>query len=252
MLRMAPILLPRILDGGRPNIDALGITYVVASILYTLVLAGELYVLYCRRSAFCIRIRSLEVIFTSVTMLHVYLVLVLLVYPLNGRFPCSAEFWIMSVFLPSGMAIFQGTLYSLLVQSSLLTTNSRKRKSIEGLRKPTPNAQGLPRRRSKAANHLYTARSMAGMVGPQRGRQGVRRHLRWDGNIRKPTPDPAMLNPFRLPPADCSRSSLRSYSSLALGASTPLMDHLAPLWTRYSVAGAASGKLMNDMFGNSN
>ncbi|KAF2683678.1 hypothetical protein K458DRAFT_339737 [Lentithecium fluviatile CBS 122367] len=107
MVTMAPVLLPRMLDGGSPNIDALGIFYVVAAIIYTLILAGELYVLYRRRSAFCVRIRNIEVVFTAVTSLHVYLILVLLVYPLNGRFTCSAEFWIMSVFLPSGMAFFQ-------------------------------------------------------------------------------------------------------------------------------------------------
>jgi hypothetical protein len=114
---MAPVLLPRILDGGRPNIDALGITYVVAAIIYTIILAGELYVLYRRRSAFCIRIRNLEVLFTAVTTLHIYLLLVLLVYPLNGRFTCAAEFWIMSVFLPSGMAFFQGGYFSARVKA---------------------------------------------------------------------------------------------------------------------------------------
>jgi hypothetical protein len=111
MGNMAPILVPRILDGGRPNIDKWGITYVVGAIIYTLILAGELYVLYRRRSAFCIRLRNIEVVFSAVTSLHVYLILVLLVYPLNGRFTCSAEFWIMSVFLPSGMAFFQGEYY---------------------------------------------------------------------------------------------------------------------------------------------
>lgn len=28
-------------------------------------------------------------------------------YVLNGRFPCDAEFWIMSVYLPAGIALFQ-------------------------------------------------------------------------------------------------------------------------------------------------
>lgn len=105
---MAFSLFSRALDGGRPNMNALGILYVVAAIIYTLILAGELFVLYRRRSAFCIRIRNLEVVLTAVTSLHIYLILVLLVYPLNGRFLCSAEFWVMSVFLPSGMACFQG------------------------------------------------------------------------------------------------------------------------------------------------
>jgi predicted acyltransferase len=108
MVSMAPVLRPRALDGTtRPNIDALGIGYLVIAIAYTLLLAAELYLLYRRREAFCVRIRNIRVVFAAVLMLHIYLVLVLLVYPWNGLFPCSAEFWIMSVFLPSGMAFFQ-------------------------------------------------------------------------------------------------------------------------------------------------
>jgi hypothetical protein len=108
MVRMAPVLNTRKLDGGAPNTNTLGIFYVVVAILYTIVLAGELYLLYRHRSTFCVRIRNLKVVFSAISILHVYLVLVLLVYPWNGLFPCSAEFWIMSVFLPSGMALFQG------------------------------------------------------------------------------------------------------------------------------------------------
>ena len=98
----------RELDGGKPNTDGLGITYVVIAIVYTLLLAIQLGLLCKFRSAFCVKIRNVSMIFTTVSMLHVYLVLVLLVYPWNGLYPCSAEFWVMSVFLPSGMAFFQG------------------------------------------------------------------------------------------------------------------------------------------------
>lgn len=115
MIHMAPVLTTREINGGKPNTDALGIFYVAVAIVYTLVLAGELYLLNRNRSAFCVRIRNLKVVFSAVSMLHIYLVLVLLVYPWNGLFPCSAEFWIMSVFLPSGMALFQGTRLSLLM-----------------------------------------------------------------------------------------------------------------------------------------
>ena len=109
MVTMAPVLAPRLLDGTKnPNFDSLGIAYVVLAIVYTLVLAAELYLLHRQRSAFCVRIRNVKIVFSSVAILHVYLVIVLLVYPANGTFPCSAEFWIMSVFLPSGMAFFQG------------------------------------------------------------------------------------------------------------------------------------------------
>jgi hypothetical protein len=122
MVGMAPILHTRKLNGElTPNTDALGIIYVIVAIVYTIVLAGELYILQRCRSAFCIRIRNLKVVFSAITMLHVYLVLVLLVYPWNGRFPCQAEFWIMSIFLPSGMALFQGTLSPLSIFWSRLT-----------------------------------------------------------------------------------------------------------------------------------
>ncbi|KAH8731630.1 hypothetical protein GQ44DRAFT_642883 [Phaeosphaeriaceae sp. PMI808] len=107
MFMMAPILSTRALDGGKANTDALGIFYVIVAVLYTILLAGELYLLNRHRSAFCVRIRSIKVVFSAVSLLHIYLVLVLLVYPWNGMFPCAAEFWIMSVFLPSGMALFQ-------------------------------------------------------------------------------------------------------------------------------------------------
>ncbi|KAJ4376770.1 hypothetical protein N0V86_006887 [Didymella sp. IMI 355093] len=104
---MAPVLTPRMLNGGESNTDALGITYVVIAIIYTIVLAFELAILYRRRHVFCIQIRNIKIVFAAVSMLHVYLTLVFLAYPWNGLYPCSAEFWVMSIFLPSGMALFQ-------------------------------------------------------------------------------------------------------------------------------------------------
>ena len=108
-LTMTPILLPRVLDGGAPNMNALGISYIVLAVIYTFAILGELYLLYLFRLSFCIQIRKPKVVSVAVVMLHIYLILVLLVYPENGAFPCSAEFWIMSIFLPLGMSFFQGT-----------------------------------------------------------------------------------------------------------------------------------------------
>ncbi|KAF2849159.1 hypothetical protein T440DRAFT_138711 [Plenodomus tracheiphilus IPT5] len=108
MVEMAPVLSSRKLDGSlKPNTDALGITYVVIAIVYTIVLAVELVLLYRNRAAFCVKIRNIKIVFAAVSILHVYLVLVLLVYAWNGLFPCQVEFWIMSLFLPFGMALFQ-------------------------------------------------------------------------------------------------------------------------------------------------
>jgi hypothetical protein len=107
MGRMAPLLTPRKLDGTASNTDPLGIAYVVIVIIYTIVLASELVLLYKRRSAFCVQIRNIKIIFAAVVTLHVYLTLVFLAYPWNGLYPCSAKFWVMSIFLPLGMAFFQ-------------------------------------------------------------------------------------------------------------------------------------------------
>ncbi|KAF2120127.1 hypothetical protein BDV96DRAFT_318958 [Lophiotrema nucula] len=133
MLDMAPVLIPRVFDGGRPNVDALGKLYVVAAIIYTLVISAELYLLYYHRSAFSIRIRSIKVVFAAVFMLHIYLILVLLVYPLNGRFFCQAEFWIMSIFLPSGMAFFQAC--NARVLTAYESQRRLQRDFLEGARK---------------------------------------------------------------------------------------------------------------------
>ncbi|KAF2828040.1 hypothetical protein CC86DRAFT_203503 [Ophiobolus disseminans] len=133
MVKMAPVLTTREIDGGKPNIDALGIFYVVVAILYTLVLAGELILLNRHRSAFCVRIRNLKVVFSAVSLLHVYLVLVLLVYPWNGVFPCSAEFWIMSIFLPAGMALFQAC--NARVLTAYESQRRLERNFLEGARK---------------------------------------------------------------------------------------------------------------------
>ncbi|KAE8833111.1 hypothetical protein CFE70_004161 [Pyrenophora teres f. teres 0-1] len=134
MVTMPPILRPRALDGtSRPNVDPLGIGYIVMAITYTFVLFTELYLLHRYRHAFCVRLRNIRVVFAAVLMLHIYLVLVLLVYPWNGLFPCAAEFWIMSVFLPSGMAFFQAC------NAKVLTAYESQRRMtrnfLEGARK---------------------------------------------------------------------------------------------------------------------
>ncbi|KAF1927138.1 uncharacterized protein M421DRAFT_182368 [Didymella exigua CBS 183.55] len=133
MGRMAPILTPRMLNGGRSNTDALGITYVVIAIIYTLILAFELTLLYRRRDAFCVHIRNIKIVFAAVSMLHVYLTLVLLAYPWNGLYPCSAEFWVMSVFLPLGMAFFQAC--NARVLTAYESQRRMTRNFLEGARK---------------------------------------------------------------------------------------------------------------------
>ncbi|KAF2995234.1 hypothetical protein E8E13_002637 [Curvularia kusanoi] len=133
MGRMAPVMTPRMLDGTASNTDALGITYVVIAIIYTVLLAFELTLLYRRRDAFCIQIRNIKVVFAAVSMLHIYLTLVLLAYPWNGLYPCSAEFWVMSIFLPLGMAFFQAC--NARVLTAYESQRRMARNFLEGARK---------------------------------------------------------------------------------------------------------------------
>jgi hypothetical protein len=175
MVSMAPVLNTRKLDGGASNHDALGIFYVVVAILYTIVLAAELYLLHRYRSVFCVRIRNLKVVFPAICMLHIYLVLVLLVYPWNGLFPCAAEFWIMSVFLPMGMALFQGRRTTATFCFSL-TSRSMQCQGAYSIRKPAPAQAQLLGRCSQEAPHIHPSRLVAGMEGSRRSIQGLLWH----------------------------------------------------------------------------
>lgn len=166
MVDMAPVLSSRKLDGTKtPNTDALGIFYVVVAILYTILLAGELYLLNRHRSSFSVRIRNLKIVFSAISILHIYLVLVLLVYPWNGLFPCTAEFWIMSVFLPSGMALFQ--VCNARVLTAYESQRRLRRNYLEGARKRrlsyTPSGLWQAWKDLDAARKVYLG-SIAGFL----------------------------------------------------------------------------------------
>jgi hypothetical protein len=95
-------------DFTAPNLDALAIFYTATAVIYTLIVLCALFGLFLLRNTHAVRIRNFAAICATVMSLHVYLVLILLVYPLNGLFKCGWEFWIMSILLPLGMALFQG------------------------------------------------------------------------------------------------------------------------------------------------
>jgi uncharacterized membrane protein YgdD (TMEM256/DUF423 family) len=94
----------------RLNLDILGVFYIAFGVVYTLIVCSGLVSLWYIRKTQAVRIRSFVVTTGTVVFLHVYLLLILLVYPLNGRFTCKWEFWIMSILLPLGIALFQGQL----------------------------------------------------------------------------------------------------------------------------------------------
>nr|POE53482.1 hypothetical protein CFP56_28704 [Quercus suber] len=99
--------------GTLVNWDSLGKAYAGIIIAWTIVLAITIaWLLWNRRRPY-IRMRNLPLAITSTALLHVYLVKIFLAYTTNGHFLCSAEFWIMSVYLPLGIALFQANALQL-------------------------------------------------------------------------------------------------------------------------------------------
>lgn len=96
------------IDYGAPNLDNLGVFYIIFAAVYSVFVLTGLMALYHLRHTHAVRIRSFPIVCGSMLFLHAYLLLILLVYPLNGLFKCGWEFWIMSILLPLGIALFQG------------------------------------------------------------------------------------------------------------------------------------------------
>ena len=94
-------------DWGKYNLDGYGIGYIVFDIIYTLFFIAACHFVWQHRQDPLIKMRNFPLALCSIGILHVYMFAVLIVYPLNGLFPCQAEFWIMSVYLPVGIGLFQ-------------------------------------------------------------------------------------------------------------------------------------------------
>lgn len=113
--------------GPNINWDALGKLYASIAISWTVILAiGSAWLIRNRRLPF-LRIRNIPFAIASVCFLHVYLVKILLAYTTNGHFLCSAEFWIMSIYLPFGIALFQANMVQLLS----ISTQQRRLLDVE-------------------------------------------------------------------------------------------------------------------------
>ncbi|CZR60216.1 uncharacterized protein PAC_10112 [Phialocephala subalpina] len=108
------------------NWDSLGKLYASIAIIWTVILAlSSVWLIKNRRLPF-LRMRNIPLAIASVCFLQVYLVKILLAYTTNGHFLCSAEFWIMSIYLPFGIALFQANMVQ------LLSISTQQRKLLDG------------------------------------------------------------------------------------------------------------------------
>lgn len=89
------------------NLDSLGLAYIIIAVVWTLLMAAGAIFLLVHRHAPALRVRNTYLWTSAVLFLHAYWVLCLLAYVLNGSYPCSAEFWIMNLWLPFGIALYQ-------------------------------------------------------------------------------------------------------------------------------------------------
>ncbi|KAF2200382.1 hypothetical protein GQ43DRAFT_432554 [Delitschia confertaspora ATCC 74209] len=88
------------------TVTPLGWTYIGLSAVWTCILLGGMYFLYSYRHLPNLQIRRLPLVFTAICSLHAYGVLVMCCYTIMPALPCNAEFWIMSIYLPFGIALF--------------------------------------------------------------------------------------------------------------------------------------------------
>jgi hypothetical protein len=109
------------------NFDALGKIYVSIALVWTVILYTGITWLILNRNLYFLKMRNIFLAVVSTTFLHLYLVKILLAYVTNGHFSCAAEFWIMSIYLPFGIALFQANMVQ------LHSVSSRQKKLLQTL-----------------------------------------------------------------------------------------------------------------------
>ena len=87
--------------------STLGWVYIWLGAAWTILLAGGLLYLHRHRRLPFLQIRRLPVVFAAITLLHLYAVLCLISYTIHPIIPCDAQFWMMSIYLPFGIALLQ-------------------------------------------------------------------------------------------------------------------------------------------------
>jgi hypothetical protein len=89
--------------------DGVGIFWSVLAIIWTCVLFSGMLFLWSKRNMPMLRIRSLPLSFGAVFCLHLYWLAVQLGYVYGALMPTAIEFWIMSIYFPFGIALFQAS-----------------------------------------------------------------------------------------------------------------------------------------------
>ena len=92
---------------GTPELDGLSVAYIVINVVWTSIVLVGCLAFWRFRTHETMRKRNPALVVASVLVLHVYFCFNLILYPLNGAYPCALDYWIMSVYFPLGIALFQ-------------------------------------------------------------------------------------------------------------------------------------------------
>ena len=91
------------------RLDGVGIFWIVFATSWTLILFSGMAFLYSKRDMPILRIRGLGLSFASITLLHCYWFCATTGYVYGPLMPELAEFWIMGIWLPFGIALFHAS-----------------------------------------------------------------------------------------------------------------------------------------------
>lgn len=144
---------------NRINLDRLGQLYLAFTATWTaLILCGIAFLIRNRKLPF-LRIRRLPLGILAVCTLHVYWCLCMLAYVLNGYFACSMEYWVMSTYLPIGIALYQASSTQLQHIASLQQGIACS-KPLHVQQKPRGSVHGWRRLVAKWNSYTVTQRAM--------------------------------------------------------------------------------------------
>jgi len=89
------------------RLTPLGITYISLAALWTVLLLSGMTYLFLNRQTPTLRIRGLPLTFAGIILLHLYWATVQSGYTIGPLAPEVAEYWIMGIWYPFGIALFQ-------------------------------------------------------------------------------------------------------------------------------------------------
>jgi hypothetical protein len=94
---------------SRIDPDSLGQLYLIFAAVWTVLSLISITFFLGNWKLPCLRVCRMPLRILAVYTLHVYWCICMLAYVLNGFFACSMEHWVMSTYLPVGIALYQAS-----------------------------------------------------------------------------------------------------------------------------------------------